>query len=164
MCDRFVQHDDCHSSVLTVRETLTYAAQLHHSSTRQISPLYKPVDVTEAVETTLTVLGLLPVADVMVGTSEQQRLSSGQRRRLTIGCSIVNYASLIFMDQPTSGLDGYYAATVVEALATLAKAGRTILCSLQQVSTPVFLKFHKVSVGVLRVFFLHTWLSSHLYL
>jgi ABC-type glutathione transport system ATPase component len=55
--------------------------------------------------------------------------------RLTI--DFIDRPTLIFLDEPTTGLDATMAQTVVEILAQLAKRGRTIVLSIHQVSAVV---------------------------
>lgn len=53
-------------------------------------------------------------------------LSRGQKQRLTIACSIVSDAPLIFFDEPTSGLDNDSMKSVAEMIQQLAAEGRMI--------------------------------------
>ncbi|KAF3998749.1 ATP-binding cassette domain-containing protein [Glaciimonas immobilis] len=54
-------------------------------------------------------------------------LSGGMRRRLTLARSLVNDPDLIFMDEPTTGLDPQARHMIWERLKTLLSQGKTIL-------------------------------------
>ena len=52
--------------------------------------------------------------------------------------------SLIFLDEPTTGLDSYTAMQVVGILKTLAKQGRTIIQTIHQPNSETYDLFHKM--------------------
>jgi lipooligosaccharide transport system ATP-binding protein len=54
-------------------------------------------------------------------------LSGGMKRRLTLARALVNDPDLIFMDEPTTGLDPQARHTIWERLKTLLAEGKTIL-------------------------------------
>ena len=54
-------------------------------------------------------------------------LSGGMKRRLTLARALVNDPELIFMDEPTTGLDPQARHLIWERLKTLLAAGKTIL-------------------------------------
>ncbi|MBM3345397.1 MAG: ATP-binding cassette domain-containing protein [Betaproteobacteria bacterium] len=59
--------------------------------------------------------------------SRIQTLSGGMKRRLTLARSLVNDPDLIFMDEPTTGLDPQARHLIWERLKTLVAQGKTIL-------------------------------------
>lgn len=63
-------------------------------------------------------LGLDEVRDVLVGDSFHKGISGGQLRRLTIGVEIMQLPELIFLDEPTTGLDSSTALEVRKATDT----------------------------------------------
>jgi ABC-type multidrug transport system ATPase subunit len=48
----------------------------------------------------------------MVGNKKQRGLSGGERKRLAVGCELISRPSLIFLDEPTSGIDAFQASQV----------------------------------------------------
>ena len=66
-------------------------------------------------------LGLSHVASNRIGTPIQRGISGGQKRRVTIGCSLVTLPRVLFLDEPTSGLDISTAYEVMKAIKNLAK-------------------------------------------
>jgi ABC-type multidrug transport system ATPase subunit len=47
----------------------------------------------------------------------------------------------LYLDEPTSGLDSFMAQSVVESLRSLARGGRTIICTIHQPSSEIFEMF-----------------------
>ena len=84
--------DDSHFPILTVKETLEYAAMLRMRLTNV-------ADVESVVENTMKLLGIDIIANNMIGEDDNRTISRGQLRRLTIGCEIINSASLVFLDE-----------------------------------------------------------------
>lgn len=134
----FVGQQDTFFSMLTVRETLTLAARLRAGDGADDAALAAEADAL------LRALGLAKVADARVGTSGSSRargLSGGERKRLAIACELVGAPPVLFLDEPTSGLDAFAAGKVVEAIASLAAGGRTVVASIHQPRSSVFAAF-----------------------
>ena len=55
------------------------------------------------------------------------KLSGGQRQRLALGCALVNRPELLFLDEPTTGLDPQARRHVWEVVETFKKKGGTVL-------------------------------------
>ncbi|HUQ43750.1 MAG TPA: ATP-binding cassette domain-containing protein [Candidatus Limnocylindria bacterium] len=109
------QADILHTQ-LTVRQALGYAAELRF-----------PRDVPSAtqrarVDQVMSELNLEERADVRL-----DRLSGGQRKRVSVGCELLTEPALLFLDEPTSGLDPGNEESLMEALRDLARAGRTVV-------------------------------------
>jgi len=91
------------------------------------------------VEETLELFGSFyakgrPAAEVMaeVGLTEKRRswvvkLSGGQRQRLAVACALVGDPDLLFLDEPTTGLDPQSRRQIWDLVRDLRRRGRTIL-------------------------------------
>jgi ABC-type multidrug transport system ATPase subunit len=90
-CYVVVQHDK-HWPYLTCRETLRYAAELYDVVAKE--------DVDAVVDEIITKMGLTVCA-----TTRNARLSGGQARRLSLGIALLKQPTLLFLDEPTTGLD-----------------------------------------------------------
>ena len=62
------------------------------------------------------------------------RLSGGMQRRLELACALVHNPALLFLDEPTAGIDPLLRATIWEELHRLRDAGRTLLVTTQYVN------------------------------
>jgi ABC-2 type transport system ATP-binding protein len=91
------------------------------------------------VEETLELFGSFykkgrPAGEVMaeVGLTEKRRsfvvkLSGGQRQRLAVACALVGDPEMLFLDEPTTGLDPQSRRQVWDIVRDLRERGRTIL-------------------------------------
>lgn len=62
-------------------------------------------------------------------------------KRLSIACGMVTNPAIIFLDEPTTGLDSYLAHEVVKLLNQLSKQGTTVICTIHQPSSDIFQMF-----------------------
>lgn len=83
-----------------------------------------------------------------MGVAGVDGLSTEQRKRLTIAVELVANPSIIFMDEPTTGLDARAAAIVMRAVKNVADTGRTIVCTIHQPSIDIFEAFDEVSIAI----------------
>ncbi|WP_415040733.1 ABC transporter ATP-binding protein [Gordonia sp. (in: high G+C Gram-positive bacteria)] len=70
----------------------------------------------------LEVLGLSSVA-----TTPFRRLSGGQQQRLSLACAIVGRPELVFLDEPTAGLDAHARILVWDLITALRADGVSVL-------------------------------------
>jgi len=95
-----------------------------------------PDRVEEIVDECLELLGLGHIAGQLVRGS-----SSEQLKRLTLGVELAAQPSVLFLDEPTSGLDARAAKLLMDGVRKVADSGRTVICTIHQPSTEVFLLF-----------------------
>ena len=101
--------------VLTGRENLVLVAKLRH--------LKNPGAVADDM------LGRFSLTDA--GARKAGEYSGGMRRRLDIAMSLVGNPPVIFLDEPTTGLDPQARIEVWDTVRQLAKSGTTILLTTQ---------------------------------
>jgi ABC-type multidrug transport system ATPase subunit len=70
-------------------------------------------NINAHIDTTLRSLGLQDVANNRIGTPLQRGISGGQKRRVTIACSVIARPRVLVLDEPTSGLDSGSAQEVM---------------------------------------------------
>lgn len=87
-------------------QTLSMAAELR-------LPQRMPPDARAAyVAQLLALLGLAKVRDSVVGDAKTRGLSGGEKKRLAIGCELIGSPALLFLDEPSTGLDAFQAEKV----------------------------------------------------
>jgi ABC-2 type transport system ATP-binding protein len=92
---------------------------------RIFAELYEVQDVTGQIEKYLKMLGLWGRRFDAAGT-----FSKGMKQKLAIARALLHEPRILFLDEPTAGLDPEGAHLVREFIAELKKAGRTIfLCT-----------------------------------
>ena len=96
------------------------------------------------VKDVLQTVELDGLKDALVGIPSVSGLSTEQRKRLTIAVELVANPSILFMDEPTTGLDARAAAIVMRAVKNVADTGRTIVCTIHQPSIDIFEAFDEV--------------------
>ncbi|CAN7118574.1 ABC transporter G family member 42 [Brassica rapa] len=133
-CEQF----DIHSPNLTIRESLEYSAWLRLPSS--INSETKRAIVREVLET----IELEEIKDSLVGLPGVSGLTTEQRKRLTIAVELVANPSIIFMDEPTTGLDARAAAIVMRAVKNITETGRTVVCTIHQPGTDIFEAFDEL--------------------
>lgn len=101
---------------LTARENLTVYANLYG---------VPPADVADRVQHLLDQFGLLERADDKTGG-----FSKGMKQRLALARALIHQPELLFLDEPTAGLDPMVAREVHDLILELRREGRTIfLCT-----------------------------------
>lgn len=120
-------------NTLTLKETMMFASRLKN-------PDLTFFEHENLVNDTIKRLGLEDSKDKWV---EQLRL--GQRKKLAVGAELLSKPNFLVLDECTTGLDSYSAASVIDFLYDLAvEEGLAVLCSIHNPSWSVVKKFHKV--------------------
>jgi len=78
--------------------------------------------VARPVNEVLESISLANKANALVKT-----LSGGQKQRLAIGAALINNPDLVFLDEPTTGLDPQARRNIWEIVSALTRAGKTII-------------------------------------
>jgi ABC-2 type transport system ATP-binding protein len=97
----------------------------------------RPLDPAWLLET----LGLTDAAK-----TTYRRLSGGQQQRLALGCAIVGRPELVFLDEPTAGMDAHARLVVWELIDALRRDGVTVVLTTHQLKEAEELADHIVII------------------
>jgi len=112
----FVPQSDMMRGKNTVFNTLMDAAKLR-------LPIDVPdEDLRSRVNEVMEIFGLTPVQSNLV-----EKLSGGQKKRLSISMEMISNPQLFILDEPDSGLDGVMARALFEQLRKIADSGRIVI-------------------------------------
>ncbi|XP_022179152.1 ATP-binding cassette sub-family G member 4-like [Myzus persicae] len=134
MC-RYIMQEDLLQPALTVLESMEIASDLKLGYT--ISKENK----LESIEDILQMLRLTKSKHTLM-----ENLSGGERKRLSIALELVNNPPVIFLEEPTTGLDDLSSSQCVSLLKDLAYGGRTIICSIHTPSAKLFAMFDHIYI------------------
>ncbi|KAG6519629.1 hypothetical protein ZIOFF_023126 [Zingiber officinale] len=129
----YVTQENVFLGTLTVRETIAYSAHL------RLPGHMRKAKVAEVVEATIHEMGLQECADRTIGNWHLRGISGGEKKRLSIALEILTRPRLLFLDEPTTGLDSAAAFFVMQTLKQMAVDGnKAIISSIHQPSSEVF--------------------------
>lgn len=132
----YVQQDDILFQTMTVRECLEFAAKLKLKGTMD--------EKMRRVEETIRELRLNKCQNTKIGGPLVKGVSGGERKRTSIGVELITDPNLVFLDEPTTGLDSFTATAVMEILKDLAISGRTIISTIHQPNSDIFEMFDRL--------------------
>jgi ABC transport system ATP-binding/permease protein len=130
----YVPQDDLLIEELTVFENLYYAAKLcfgHYSET----------EIIQLVLRVLASLGLGEIKHLKVGSPLEKTVSGGQRKRLNIALELLREPTILFVDEPTSGLSSRDSENIMDLLKELSLRGKMIFVVIHQPSSDIFKMF-----------------------
>ncbi|NXE25187.1 ABCG2 protein, partial [Ardeotis kori] len=136
----YVVQDDVVMGTLTVRENLKFSAAL------RLPKSVKEQEKNERVNQIIKELGLSKVADSKVGTQFIRGVSGGERKRTNIGMELITDPAILFLDEPTTGLDASTANAVLLLLKRMSKQGKTIIFSIHQPRYSIFRLFDNLTL------------------
>ena len=135
----YVPQEDMLIEELSVRENLYYAAKLCLGNLTEL-------EINALIKQTLVNLGLLEVENMQVGTLLQRIISGGQRKRLNIGLELLRSPSILFVDEPTSGLSSRDSENIMDLLKELSLKGKLIFTVIHQPSSNIFKMLDKLYI------------------
>ncbi|EKF31557.1 ATP-binding cassette protein, putative [Trypanosoma cruzi marinkellei] len=134
----YVQQVDFMQCFLTVRETISYAAQL------RTPPSFKKEEIRARVDEILRQLGVERIQNKRIGSDLVRGISGGEKKRCAIAVELVASPSLIFLDEPTTGLDAFTALHMMKIFKELTSVGTAVVFSIHQPRSSCFALFDKL--------------------
>ncbi|XP_076004157.1 broad substrate specificity ATP-binding cassette transporter ABCG2d [Genypterus blacodes] len=138
----YVVQDDVLMGTLTVRENLCFSAALRLPSS------VPQKEKERRVNHIIRELGLTKVADSKVGTPLIHGISGGEKKRTSIGMEVITDPSVLFLDEPTTGLDAATAISVLQLLKRMASRGKTVILSIHQPRYSIYRLFDTLTLLV----------------
>jgi len=135
----YIPQDDLLIEELTVYQNLYFSAKLCFKDLEE-------EELNKRVETTLSNLGLLDRKDLKVGSPLNKTISGGQRKRLNIALELIREPSILFVDEPTSGLSSRDSENVMDLLRELSMKGKLIFVVIHQPSSEIYKMFDKMII------------------
>jgi ABC-type multidrug transport system ATPase subunit len=134
-----VSQDDLLIEELTVFQNLFYNAKLCFGNKTD-------AEISQMVVDVLTSLGLIETRDLKVGSPLEKTISGGQRKRLNIALELIREPSVLFVDEPTSGLSSRDSENIMDLLKELALKGKLVFVVIHQPSSDIFKMFDKLMI------------------
>ena len=129
----YVEQSDSLWASLTAREHLEFATALYAS--------------TKDVDSLIAAVGLEDVQHTRAGNEIIRGLSSGNKRRLSVALALVKRPPVLFLDEPTSGVDSASAMRMMTFLKDIASStNAAVLCTIHQPPAAVFAGFDNAMV------------------
>lgn len=135
----FVPQDDLLMEELTVFQNLYYNAKLCFSQ------LSKP-EVLKRINKILKDLELYEIRNLKVGTPLNKFISGGQRKRLNIALELLREPSILFVDEPTSGLSSLDSEKVMLLLKEQTLKGKLVIINIHQPYSDIFKLFDRILI------------------
>ena len=135
----FVPQDDLLIEELTVFENLYYNGRLCFGN-------YEDHKLVNLVNEVLDSIGLSETKNLKVGNPLAKTISGGQRKRLNIALELIREPSILFVDEPTSGLSSNDSEVIMDLLKILALKGKLIFVVIHQPSSEIFKMFDQLII------------------
>ena len=133
----YVSQDDLLMEDLTVFQNLYYNAKLCFANENE-------QEINARVDDILESLGLFEAKDLKVGNPIEKVISGGQRKRLNIALELIREPSVLFVDEPTSGLSSRDSENIMDLLKQLSLKGKLIFVVIHQPSSDIFKMFDRL--------------------
>jgi ABC-type multidrug transport system ATPase subunit/uncharacterized tellurite resistance protein B-like protein len=134
-----VSQDDLLIEELTVYENLFYNAKLCFGNLGDD-------EIAKNCNELLASLGLSETRNLKVGSPLEKTISGGQRKRLNISLELIREPSVLFVDEPTSGLSSRDSENIMDLLKELALKGKLIFVVIHQPSSDIYKMFDKLMI------------------
>ena len=130
----YVMQEEVLLENLTVKETLMFSASFKMTKHKAKRRVQEVVDQ----------LGLDACEESFVGGFIRKGISGGEKKRVSIGVELLTDPSILFLDEPTTGLDSFNAESLIELLGELSKTGVTVIATIHQPNSYIYAKFDKI--------------------
>ncbi|MBN1388079.1 MAG: ATP-binding cassette domain-containing protein [Bacteroidales bacterium] len=134
-----VPQEDLLIEDLTVHQNLYFSAKLCLDD-------LDDVQIEEVVDRVLDELDLKDIKHLKVGSPLKKIISGGQRKRLNIALELIREPSVLFIDEPTSGLSSVDAENVMNLLKEQTDNGKLVIANIHQPSSYLYKMFDEILI------------------
>ena len=135
----FVPQDDLLIEELTVWQNLYYSAKMCLDNLTEAK-------LRDEVNKTLGELDLKEIRNLKVGNSLNKVISGGQRKRLNIALELIREPTILFVDEPTSGLSSVDSEIVMNLLKEQTDRGKLVIINIHQPGSDIYKMFDKIMI------------------
>jgi ABC-type multidrug transport system ATPase subunit len=135
----FVPQDDLLIEELTVYQNLWYNARMCLNDLSEST-------IIELVNKTLIDLDLEETRNLKVGNPLNKIISGGQRKRVNIALELLREPTILFVDEPTSGLSSVDSEIVMSLLKEQTYKGKLVIVNIHQPSSDIYKMFDKIMI------------------
>jgi len=129
----YVMQGDILLETMTPREVFQFTADLRLNAPKE--------DKVKKVKQLLADLKLERASDTYIGGELLKGISGGERKRTSIGMELMTDPNVLFLEEPTSGLDSFTSFVLINLLKSLAQKGKNIIFTIHQPSSDIFFMF-----------------------
>lgn len=134
----YLKQTDIFLRGLTVLETLKYQADLRLLKVTHFEKL-------ELIHSLLEILELSHLSNTIITSfTNKTNLSGGEQRRVSLAIQLINKPSILYLDEPTTGLDSSSSMKLITLLKKLSSYGITIILSIHQPRVKITKLFDKI--------------------
>lgn len=131
----YVLQDDIMDTRMTPRELFEFYAKFRGRK-----------DFKAKAQEVIEEMNLEKCSSTVVGGLFVRGISGGERKRTSIGIELVSDPNLLFLDEPTTGLDSTTALEIMKNIADLRDRGITVISTIHQPSDEIMEHFDKVLI------------------
>lgn len=135
----YVPQDDLLIEELSVYDNVYYALRLSYGDKTH-------AELDELVTQTLISLGIYEIAHLRVGSVLEKTISGGERKRVNIALELSRAPTVLFFDEPTSGLSSRDSQSIMDLLKELALTGKLVFVVIHQPSSVIFKMFDRLLI------------------
>ena len=133
----YVMAEDAIYPTTTPREAFNFVCKLR-------LPGLTAEQRSERAEKMLETLGLTGCADTYIGNALLKGISSGEKKRTSVGIELLPDPEVCFLDEPTTGLDSFRALELIKVCRDIADSGKTVIAVIHQPSSEIFELFDDI--------------------
>jgi len=134
----YVMQEDHLEATMSPKEILLFTAKMKFNL---------PTDEIELkVAKMITDLHLNKCQNTPIGDHSKRGVSGGERKRTSIGVELITDPKIIFLDEPSTGLDSYNTYELIVLLKKLTEKGKIVIFTIHQPSSQIFDLLDKINI------------------